>query len=266
MLGIEIKERRTPCRLVVFDKDGTIVDFAATWLPIIRKRAALVSKELGGDRKLETSLLRSWGIDPESGKIDPRGPGPVSPRAEEIVIGTVMLYQRGIPWDEAKRVVARAFDEADAITDRIAISKAVDGIHSFLTRLKREGFFLALATNDERRDTEAVLASLNLANLFDAIICAGEIHPPKPHPEIVFAICRQLSIPPGETVFVGDTVGDMMAGKEAGVALTIGVLEGGITPREELEKVADAVVDSIRDIIAFKGQSETVLLHPDIAF
>ena len=79
------------------------------------------------------------------------------------------------------------------------------------------------------RDTETVLSSLNLQNVFDLIVCAGEVTPPKPHPGIVLAICERLSIPPRETVFIGDTVGDMIAGKNAGVALTIGVVEGDIT-------------------------------------
>jgi phosphoglycolate phosphatase-like HAD superfamily hydrolase len=47
---------------------------------------------------------------------------------------------------------------------------------------------------------------------------------------------------------VGDSVADMMTGRRAGVALAIGILEGGVTPREELEKVADIVVESIRDL------------------
>jgi phosphoglycolate phosphatase-like HAD superfamily hydrolase len=50
---------------------------------------------------------------------------------------------------------------------------------------------------------------------------------------------------------VGDAVADMMTGKRAGVALTVGILEGGVTPRQELEKVADLVVDSIRDLRFF---------------
>ena len=43
----------------------------------------------------------------------------------------------------------------------------------------------------------------------------------------------------------------MMMGKRAEVALSIGILEGGVTPKEELEKVADLVVDSIRDLKFF---------------
>jgi phosphoglycolate phosphatase len=90
-----------------------------------------------------------------------------------------------------------------------------------------------------------------MEGLFDTILCAGEVNLPKPHPETIFSICRQLGINPQEAVMVGDSVADMMSGKRAGVALTIGILEGGVTPREELEKVADLVVDSIRDLKFF---------------
>jgi phosphoglycolate phosphatase-like HAD superfamily hydrolase len=44
----------------------------------------------------------------------------------------------------------------------------------------------------------------------------------------------------------------MMMGKRAGVALTVGILEGGVTPKEELEKEADLVVNSIQDLRFYK--------------
>jgi phosphoglycolate phosphatase len=237
---------------VIFDKDGTLVDFAATWVPLIRKRAQFLLRALGRDGDLETFLLKSWGIDPLSGSIDPRGPCPVSPRSEEIVIGTMALYQKGYPWDEAKQWVMRAFDQADATTDRKVLVKPVDGIQTFLRSLKRDGFSLALATSDERRDTEAVLSSLDLETLFDALVCAGEVDLPKPHPDAILTLCNRLFIPPGETIFIGDTVTDMIMGKRAQVALTIGIVEGGVTPREELERVADIVFNSIRDLTFFR--------------
>lgn len=114
--------------------------------------------------------------------------------------------------------------------------------------MKKNKFYTALATSDERKDTEAILNHLGMEGLFDIVLCAGEVDPPKPHPETIFAICRKLSVPAHEAVMVGDSVTDMMMGKRAGVALTIGILEGGVTPREELEKVADLVVHSIREL------------------
>jgi phosphoglycolate phosphatase len=248
MTGIEYKGKRIPCRLIIFDKDGTLIDFTATWVPLIRKRVAFLLKILGRDGELEAFFLRSWGIDPLSGKIDPRGPCPVSPRSDEIIIGTMALYQKGYHWDEAKQWVAQAFDEADADGDWRGKVVPIKGIRTFLFQLKEHGFYIALATNDERKDTEAILNHLGIGGLFDTILCAGEVNLPKPHPETILSICRQLGIDPKETVMVGDSVADMMTGKRAGVALTIGILEGGVTPREELEKVADFVVDSIRDL------------------
>jgi phosphoglycolate phosphatase len=247
--GIEYKGKRILCRLIIFDKDGTLIDFSATWVPLIRKRVSLLLKALGrNDQELGDFLLKSWGIDPTSGTIDPRGPCPVSPRSDEIVIGTMALYQKGYPWDEAKQWVAQAFDEADADADWREKVVPIKGIQTFLSGLREHGFHTALATNDERRDTEAILNHLGMEGLFDILLCAGEVNLPKPHPETIFSICRQLGIDPKETVMVGDSVADMMAGKKAGVALTIGILEGGVTPREELEKVADIVVDSIQDL------------------
>jgi len=218
---------------------------------MVRKRAALVVKRLGTDGELEAFLLKSWGIDPVSGRIDPRGPCPVSPRSEEIVIGTMVLYQNGYPWDEAKEMVSQAFDEADSTSDRKDLLRPVEGVQSLLRGLKGKGFSVALATSDQRQDTEATLSSLDLESVFDMVLCVEDINPPKPHPETIFKICRHLSISPRETIMIGDTVTDMVMGKRAEVALTVGIVEGGVTPREELEKVADLVVPSIRDLHFF---------------
>jgi len=248
MVGIKYKDKNISFRLIIFDKDGTLIDFTATWVPLIRKRVTFLLKKLGRNGELETFLLKSWGIDPLTGKVDPRGPCPVSPRSDEIIIGTMALYQHGFPWDESKQWVSQAFDEADAEGDWREKVVLIKGVQTFLSRLKRDGVYTALATNDERKDTEAILNHLGMKDLFDIILCAGEVEPPKPHPETILTICRRLAITPHEAVMVGDSVTDMMMGKRAGVALTIGILEGGVTPKEELEKVADLVVHSIQDL------------------
>lgn len=248
MRGLEYQGRVIPCRLIILDKDGTLIDFKATWVPLIQKRVAFVLKKLGRNGRLKDFLLKAWGIDPISGMVDPRGPCPVSPRSDEIVIGTMVLYQQGYPWDEAKLLVAQAFDEADADEDWRKKVVPIQGIQTFLFNLKKDGFFTALATSDERKDTEAILRHLRFEDLFDLVLCSGEVRSPKPHPETIHSICQKLSISPQESIMIGDSITDMMMGKQAGVALSIGVLEGGVTPKEELEKIADFVVDSIREL------------------
>ena len=51
MPGIEHNHKHIPCRLVIFDKDGTLIDFTATWIPLIRKRVAFLLKTLGRRRE-----------------------------------------------------------------------------------------------------------------------------------------------------------------------------------------------------------------------
>jgi phosphoglycolate phosphatase-like HAD superfamily hydrolase len=55
-----------------------------------------------------------------------------------------------------------------------------------------------------------------------------------------------LGVPPGKTVVVGDSPGDVLAGKRAGCRLTIGVLTGRGTG-EDLS-VADCVVRMLKEV------------------
>jgi phosphoglycolate phosphatase len=123
---------------------------------------------------------------------------------------------------------------------------------NFSISTEKDRFYTALATSDERKDTEAVLNHLGLKSLFDIILCAGKVDLPKPHPETIFNICKKLSVDPQEAVMVGDSVTDMIMGKRAGVVLTIGIVEGGVTPSEELVKVADLVVNSMRELTFYE--------------
>ena len=53
---------------LLFDKDGTILDFYKTWIPINRDMA---SDAAGGDSDLMNQLLRAGGHDPETDVIAP---------------------------------------------------------------------------------------------------------------------------------------------------------------------------------------------------
>lgn len=192
--------------------------------------------------------MRAWGVDLVTDRIDPRGPCISAPHSEEILIAATVLYQNGYPWNEAKQAVERALERADSLRDYPRELKPVMGMKETLKRLKDGGFLLALATSDVRKQTEEILRILGIDHLFDLILSAEEVSHPKPHPQMVLTICKRLKTPAAETILVGDTEGDMTMGKKAGTALTVGVLEGGITPRAAMEKVADVVIDSLLEI------------------
>ena len=215
---LSIKGRKIGCRLIIFDKDGTLTDFSKIWIPLTKKRIACIIEEVNSPEVLGESLMKSWGVD--------------------LVTD----------WNEAKQAVERALERADSLRDYRRELKPVMGMKETLKGLKDDGFLLALATCDVRNQTEEILRILGITHLFDLILSAEEVSHPKPHPHMVLTICKQLNIPPAETILVGDTEGDMAMGKKAGIALTVGVLEGGITPRAAMEKVADVVIDSLSEI------------------
>ena len=67
-------------------------------------------------------------------------------------------------------------------------------------------------------------------------------------PESVLYVLSQLQIEPRDACMVGDTLVDIGAGKNAGVAKTIGVTHG-FGSRESLEVAqADFIVDRLMDI------------------
>lgn len=64
-------------RLVIFDKDGVVLDLQATWLPVARAVAAYTASLIpsnGATPQVTTAdLLRAIGVDDAVGHIDPKG-------------------------------------------------------------------------------------------------------------------------------------------------------------------------------------------------
>lgn len=234
--------------MVIFDKDGTLFYFADTFVPLIRRRAEIVSFSLGAGNGLLHALLRAWGVDPVTGAVDPAGPCPVALQSEEVIIGASTVYREGFPWIEACRAVKSAFSQADIDVDRSGLGRPVPGAKAVLNRLKQTGLLLGLATGDDRNPTEAMLARIGLRHLFDEILCAEDVKASKPDPGILFDICSRAGVHPSEAIYVGDTPSDMIAGRDAGMKLVVAVLEGGIVPREVLEETADVLIDTLEEI------------------
>ena len=64
-------------RLVIFDKDGVVLDLQATWLPVVRAvavyTASLIPSNGATPQVTTADLLRAIGVDDAVGHIDPKG-------------------------------------------------------------------------------------------------------------------------------------------------------------------------------------------------
>jgi pyrophosphatase PpaX len=80
----------------------------------------------------------------------------------------------------------------------------------------------------------------NLEKYFDVAIGFQDTTDHKPHPEPLLLACKKLSIKPKETIYIGDSASDGIAGKAAGMK----VICYGTTPFEN----ADAYTKSFKEL------------------
>jgi phosphoglycolate phosphatase len=85
-----------------------------------------------------------------------------------------------------------------------------------LAALRAAGLRLACVTNKPREFTVPLLARVNLAHCFDAVIAGDDVPEKKPHPAIVLAACAALGVTPERAVLIGDSVNDALAAAAAG--------------------------------------------------
>lgn len=247
MAKLNAGNKTIECRLVIFDKNGTLVDQYSLLLELARARKNSVHKYVG--EKATDLWEKIVGVDVENGHIDQSGPLATVPRREEISIAAAAFYLSGSPWSEAKQTAAKAYDEADHMMMSPYDSVLLEGIKEALKQLKQHGLKLAIASTDTHKRTEESFKVLKIVNLFDAIIGSDDITEGKPSPDMVFEILRKTESKADEAVMVGDSMSDMQMGKNAKVKACIGVLTG-FTPREKLEQLADIVVASAAELSA----------------
>ena len=235
--------------LIIFDKDGTITDFKKTWLPILEKRLEIILKNIRTgfhEERVKAYTYQAFGIFNDY--IDPYGPFPYStPWEDEIIFGTI-LYRFGISWQKAKDIARYAIDEAERQLDRSKYAELYSGIKDTLESLRKAGILIALATADLTDIAYQTLKHLGIHDLFDYIVGADFVENDKPHPDMIDKIVESLKVNKAKTVMVGDSITDMEMGKRANVGLVVGVLEGGVASKEDLLRIGDIVINSVREI------------------
>lgn len=225
-------------RAILFDKDGTLLDYWASWGPINRAAARLAG---GGDPALEAHLLAVGGVD-QSGRAADAHSILAAGSAHDIAAAWVAA---GAGFTVA--TLTRALD--DLFEASVADVVPVGDLAAILGGLAARGLPLGIASSDGEAAIRATVARFGLDAHVAFVAGYDSGHGPKPEPGMVRAFCRAAGVAPAEVAMVGDTLHDLAMGEAAGVGLRVGVLTGTGT-RAALEPHADLVLDSIADLEA----------------
>lgn len=120
------------------------------------------------------------------------------------------------------------------------------GVARALGRLS--AYRLAVVTNKPASPSRRLLEHLEIWTPFSALVGGDTLKVKKPDPGPVLEACRLLNVDPAAALMVGDSPGDMKAGRAAG-ARVVGV-SYGYRPAQELRAAgAEVVVERIDDLV-----------------
>ncbi len=221
---------------IIFDKDGTLFDFRATWdvwaLGVIDELSA-------GDAALAQRIADAAVFDLAARAFRPESPIIAGTNREAAeAIGTALP---GRPVEEIE-----SFLSMRAAMAPLAPAVPLD---PYLTGLAARGLSLGVITNDTEAGALAHLGKAGVLAHFDFVAGFDSGHGAKPDPAPLLAFCRSTGLNPARVVMVGDSHHDLLAGRRAGMQ-TLGVLTGTALAAD-LAPLADAVLPDIGHIPAW---------------
>ncbi|AHM02500.1 HAD-superfamily hydrolase, subfamily IA, variant 1 family protein [Roseibacterium elongatum DSM 19469] len=219
-----------PIRGILFDKDGTLFDFEASWS---EWAAGLFLDLAAGDPGLAEALADRAGYDMTRRRFLPGSP---------VIAGTLEeLAMRLDPLLSAPGIAV--------LVDRMNAAAAeapmvpVAPLAPLLRALRAEGMKLGVATNAAEVEARAHLTAAGVSADFDFVAGFDTGYGAKPDPGMCHGFADTMGLDAAEVLMVGDSLHDLRAGRAAGMQV-VGVLTG-LAPADELAPHADAVLPDI---------------------
>ena len=241
-VGLKIGPPGFSPRLVIFDKDGTLIDFNYMWAEWVRELASRLDSLTG--LTVSSLVFQSFGFDPSNSRVLPDGPLASWSMTALNRLAVDTLSKAGLERDTAENANSKAW----YLPDPVKLARPLADLPRVFSTFNAIGVMTAVATSDDRSAAEATLVSMRISQYVNAIVGADEGLPTKPAPDMVLHLCRMLMVAPKETVVVGDAVADLLMGRTAGAGLVVGVLSG-VSSWEILAPHADVIIHSVGDLV-----------------
>lgn len=222
---------------VLFDKDGTLFDYHATWDGVFQDLAHVLCN---GDEAGARSLLEAGGYDVDGGFYRSNS---ILSAGDTSELALVWSKHLGCEFDDLLSRLEKVFSVAP-----VASAVPAADLKALLETLRSRSLSLGIATHDSRQATENVLARFSLQEYFDFLAGYDSGHGLKPGGGMALAFCKAVGVAPERIVVIGDNPHDLGMGRSVGAGAVLGVLTGS-SGREDLASAgADDVLASIAEL------------------
>ena len=204
---------------IIFDKDGTLIDFDAFWVTVSVKSIKDILKILDMTNIPVCEILAHLGVHNGVTDIDGVLCKGTYIQMGQIIYNILKKYGCNISCEETTKLVIDTYNKN---ADSGDIKPTCANLSEVLTTLKKQNKKLAVVTTDNQEITHKCLKTLGIEHIFDKIYTYDGKTPLKPAPYCANDFAEITGIKKERIVMVGDTITDTHFAKNAGIMM-IGV-------------------------------------------
>ncbi|AKG75073.1 HAD family hydrolase [Salinicoccus halodurans] len=220
-------------RVILFDKDGTLLNYQKIWTPYAKRVIQAFAEEF--DRHdIKDQLAYELGL------ID----GEIAPNSI-LASGTGEMIQNHFENYESGAAAWMRKHYEDSLKEILESMELIEGSREVLEKFQDDGFENVIVTSDSRESTEYFIAKFDLGPLITDIVAGDDSPYHKPDIRMLEPLMERRGYTLLDMVMVGDNRSDTMLGSEEGLR-TVGVLSG--TCREQDLEGADIIIESVVDL------------------
>ena len=210
-------------RLVLFDLDGTLADTAEDLASAVNR--CRTDRGLQPTPPLE---LRPW----------------TSHGARGLIRRTFGLEPGDAGYDALRTQFLDYYEQALCVHSRL-----YDGMEQALSAIEASGRIWGVVTNKPARFTRPLLRALGLERRAACVVSGDTAAHPKPDPAPILHALAQCRCEAGASIYVGDDLRDIQAGRAAGVGTVVAAYGYSASLADVTQWQADLVIDRPQDLL-----------------
>lgn len=233
---------------VLFDKDGTFLDFHLYWGKLVELRSQALIDFFGINPKNFEKICLDMGYCRKTKKLT--SCGPVGLLSRDGVIKEIMNKLTKFKVNANYNDIDKIFKEVHEkffphIKD---YCRLIDGVEDCLIKLKELNVKLAVVTSDTHKNTIEITKNLKINTYFDLIVGKDDCKFDKKSGLPAKYALRKLKSNEENTITIGDGIMDFLMAQNAGLKSAV-LVATGQTRIEELSNITNYVVNNLKEVI-----------------